>query len=305
MPHKHKSSKLAPTSSSYDLPPTRIAHALSTTKAPNAPKSHSQAYHEITKPFDDTPRAFSRLFAPHPPRSGLDDAVRSSKKRKKTSSTAITDSLQSVTPVLGSATTTDSSSNVIPRLQHNESLSAFSARVDAALPFNGIQKSASITARGSGLEKGRKTKTERKMQKMQKDWRDEDQRLRQKLEEEASSDEDDEESGHVGLGILGSRRAKRRAKDKVMGRTMKRDDDDPWANITAKRKAADESRGGGTGGLVGLHDVVQAPPRLKKMKPMKVGSGGLKRQVELSETRQSVIESYRQMMKDRGIQSVN
>ncbi|KAI4112067.1 MAG: hypothetical protein LQ339_000074 [Xanthoria mediterranea] len=82
---------------------------------------------------------------------------------------------------------------------------------------------------------------------------------------------------------------------------------DPWAVVAANRKREQEAKekGEGKGGLVGLHDVVLAPPKFTKAPTKKVHvadvvrKGGLKRQVELSEARISVMEGYRRMMRER------
>ncbi|KAI4230568.1 MAG: hypothetical protein LQ352_008437, partial [Teloschistes flavicans] len=89
------------------------------------------------------------------------------------------------------------------------------------------------------------------------------------------------------------------------------DEEDPWAVVARNRKREMEERervggAGGGGGLVGLHDVVQAPPKFSKL-PKKqktdvtdmVKKGGLKRTVELSEARKAVIEGYRAMMREK------
>ncbi|KAL8815794.1 MAG: hypothetical protein Q9223_005102, partial [Gallowayella weberi] len=89
------------------------------------------------------------------------------------------------------------------------------------------------------------------------------------------------------------------------------EDGDPWAVVAANRrreqeeKAKEKEKGDGKGGLIGLHDVVQAPPKFTAVPRTKVDvvdvirKGGLKRQVELGEARRSVIEGYRRMMKER------
>lgn len=85
------------------------------------------------------------------------------------------------------------------------------------------------------------------------------------------------------------------------------DDEDPWAVVAANRRREQEEKekGEGKGGLVGLHDVVLAPPKFTRVPTKKVDvadvvrKGGLKKQVELSEARASVIEGYRRMMKER------
>jgi len=166
-------------------------------------------------------------------------------------------------------------------------MSAFSARVDAALPVRGL------TAKGKKMEGGgRQTKTERKMQRMQREWRVEEERRRVKREEERGW-----EGGNAGaVGMV------RRGEKKGGKRKDEEEEGDLWAGIAAKPLQQEE------GGLVGLHDVVLAPPKFRKMpgERYKVGGGGkgvgvgLKRQAELGEARRSVVEGYRALMRQRG-----
>jgi hypothetical protein len=167
-------------------------------------------------------------------------------------------------------------------------MSAFSARVDAALPVRGL------TAKGKKMEGGgRQTKTERKMQRMQREWRVEEERRRAKREELAEEEEDGD--GEAGGGRRGGTKAGKRKDEEEEG--------DPWAGIAAK-----PLQEGGGGGLVGLHDVVLAPPKFKKAlgERFKIGGGGkgvgvgLKRQAELGEARRKVVEGYRALMRQRG-----
>ncbi|KAL8686594.1 MAG: hypothetical protein Q9218_006997, partial [Villophora microphyllina] len=90
------------------------------------------------------------------------------------------------------------------------------------------------------------------------------------------------------------------------------EDDDPWAVVAANRKREQEEKEkritGGGAGLVGLHDVVLAPPKFSKVPKAKfevkdmadvIKKGGLKKQTELGEARKSVIEGYRAMMREK------
>ena len=303
MPHKHKRDKSKNDPSFYDLPPTKTAHPLPVKKLDTATGKSgtkpTKRKHAQTQ--DDTPRAFARLLGKYrPPRSGLDDGTRPSKKaRKQTKPEPKSD-----TPSLAPAPI------AVPTIQPHEPLSAFSARVDAALPFSGLSK------KNGGAEKlgrERQTKTERKMQKMQKEWREEDRRRKAKLEEEGLDDVDED-------GLDESSKTTKNGKSKGGKRKRKRsghgedvvndddDDDDPWAHLAAKRREENDARtaaGSEAGGLVGLHDVVSAPPRFSKVSRekgnLKIGKagGGLKRQQELSEARMTVIEGYRQMMREK------
>lgn len=167
-------------------------------------------------------------------------------------------------------------------------MSSFSARVDAALPVRGL------TAKGKKMGGGeRQTKTERKMQKMQKEWRAEEERRRAKRAE--LDEEKEEEEGDVGVRRKGGKRS---------GRGKEEGEEDLWAGIAAK-PLRQEERGGG-GGLVGLHDVVLAPPKFGKglgerfMSGGRGKGGGLRRQAELGEARRSVVEGYRALIRQRG-----
>ena len=299
MPHKHKRGNVASTSS-YNLPPSQVAYPLNPTE-----KSTLQPKKLKRKAKDDTPRAFSRLFGTYrPPRSGLDDGVRSSKKKKRNGAEVIASGTQTSVPTPQPKPTIEA-----PSRQYNESMSSFAARVDAALPLNGIQKKSGMA---KGVDQARQTRTERKMQKMYKQWREEDLQLKEKAEEllgETQNDDDEDLVKTMGVIAESSSKGKTKTKRKGKGRgkpaagdrvSRSSDDEDPWAKITAKRQDAEEGSGGG---LVGLHDVVQAPPRFTKVPKgrmdFKVGQGGLKRQSELSEARKSVVEGYRQTMKHR------
>lgn len=294
MPHKHKRDKSKGDPSFYDLPPSKKAQSLPSREPTKATKGSPTTTNvkASSKPSkrkrlvqDDTPRAFTRLLTGYrPPRSGLDDGTRPSKKRKASKST--TDDVL-VPPSIALPA---------PTIQPHEPLSSFSARVDAALPFSGLTK------KGGGKEgRERQTKMEKKMQRMYKEWREEDKRLKQKREEEA-----DEKIGEEGMEEkLAKKKGKRKSSKRRSGGGDKREDvdendEDPWAHIKAKR-----IEDIGTGALVGLHDVVLAPPTFSKVPKGKenfnIGKreGGLKRQVELTEARRSVVEGYRQMMSEK------
>ena len=301
MPHKHKRDKSKNDLSFYDLPPTKPAHPLPVKKLKTATgKSATKpAKRKHAQTQDDTPRAFAHLLGHYrPPRSGLDDGIRPSKKARK--ETKLEPKFE--TPTLAPAPV------VVPTIQPHEPLSAFSARVDAALPFSGLSK------KNGGAEKvgrERQTKTERKMQKMQKEWRVEDHRRKSKLEEEGLDDVDEDVLDGLSRTTKNgkSKGAKRKkSRGDHGGDVVNDDNDDPWAHLAAKRREENDARtasGSGAGGLVGLHDVVSAPPRFSRVprekenvKITKAG-GGLKRQQELSEARMTVIEGYRQMMREK------
>jgi hypothetical protein len=295
MPHKHKRNKSEADPSFYDLPPSKKVQSLptrkptvvtngkpTTTNSKTPPETSKRKHASIQ---DDTPRAFTRLLTGYrPPRSGLDDGTRPSKRLK--SSKPTTEDCPAPPPV----------ALPTPTIQPHESLSSFAARVDAALPFSGLTKKG-----GGGKEKGgRQTKTEKKMQRMYKEWREEDKRRKEKREGEADEKVEEEEIEKLQAKKKGKGKGGKKRKGGGDGEEVD-DDEDPWAHIKAKRI---EDMGGGSG-LVGMHDVVQAPPKFLKVPKGKEnsnigrGEGGLKRQAELAEARRGVVEGYRQMMSEK------
>ena len=138
---------------------------------------------------------------------------------------------------------------------------------------------------------------------MQKEWREEEKRRKEKLEEEGLEKDVDEE----GVDALLTSSMKTKKKEKPKGKRTDGDADkgeegDIWAGIKAKPISAINPQNG----LVGLHDVVQAPPKLAKAKRklkentgLAKGGGGLKRIGELSSARQGVVEGYRALMRER------
>ena len=183
-----------------------------------------------------------------------------------------------------------------------EPLSHFSARVDAALPFALLPKSQSKPDPAlKGIGKPRKTKLEKKMHKMQQAWREETKARKEKILMEGEDREGAvDESNIEELGV-DEGETKSGSRTKRHGNHERAED--LWRDVKAKKREKAEGREKQRG-LVGLHDVVQAPPRFKKRaatndESVKVKHGGLKKQRELSDARKSVIEGYRAMMKQR------
>lgn len=119
------------------------------------------------------------------------------------------------------------------------------------------------------------------------------------MEEEGLEKDVDEEGVDA---LLTSSRTKKKTRGKRKGGDMENGEEegDIWAGIKVKRIEVVD----GPGGLVGLHDVVQAPPKLVKGKVKEntgLGKegGGLKRKGELSEARMGVVEGYRALMRER------
>ncbi|MDI1489483.1 MAG: hypothetical protein OHK93_008762 [Ramalina farinacea] len=323
MPHKHRREIAKADASFWDLPPgkqlqTRSQSQLNSKPANSKPRSSRKK----PRTSDDTPRAFARLLqAYRPPRSGLDDGVRPSKKRRvEQRSQAATSNPSPPTTLTASAATTlhqsalpsqPQATQAALTVQPHEPLSHFSARVDAALPFSTIAKTSNRNNDPAlrGIGKAKQTKTERKMQKMQKEWREEDRKLRERMMPEGEDREgavDEEDVEGMGVDDEEGDTKKPRRKKASRRKTKVGDEDDPWKELESKKRqdlATKEKEG--TRGLVGLHDVVQAPPKLRRaskqdpLSKVSAGKGGLKHQAELSQARKSVIEGYREMMRQK------
>lgn len=208
------------------------------------------------------------------------------------------------------------------RIQPGESLSDFRARVDAALPLSGISRSGRKVA---GISDHRVTKHERRLKKLQKGWREEEARIREKEAEErelAEEDEDEERamwedktsdlpgaSGGGGQNATGKKKkGKNKGKKKrlVAGEVDNNSEDE----FEALRKKREQRKG--------LHDVVSAPPEFTKTPReifkvrngagAKVGNvpnsvGSLRKREEVGEERRTIIDTYRELMaKKRGEQ---
>lgn len=310
MPHKHTRRK-GDDDANFNLAPSAIAKPLAAynkndlklrkkSKSGNGNQdTGDKKTRESTSGYkhDDTPRAFARMMVQQSSnkrqRSGLDDGEdRPTKKKRKQAQTrddASRDESQ--------AETVAEVTKILP----GERLADFAARVNHALPVGGLTRKGKVNVEGL---KERQTKTEKRLHKMYDEWRKEDERRKEQEEEQRELDEEAEEEKEAALGGQSVRipnttsSSKRQKRRKMIGETGG-GDDDPWAELKAKREAPK-----------GLHDVVQAPPDLKRVRetfkvkdgarvkvvdvPNKAGS--LKRREELSDARKEVIERYRAMM---------
>jgi hypothetical protein len=281
--------------------------------------------------------------------SGLDDgsadrrkANNNSKKRKRgaTDETASGGGGADASPVeRGTAATTAPPPPTLPRIQPGEKMSDFAARVDAALPMTGVarnKKSAKL-AGVAGEGRAAQTRLEKKMQRMQAEWRREEKLIRQKQRERMEElldeyavggddvgvangalldqwaaggrdEEEDENENEEDEGGAGAGRRKRRKRGKGRGKATKQrkreEDEDPWEVIKLARN--EQPRG--------LHDVVQAPPKIARTPRPVFGiangarvdvgdvpkhAGSLRRREELGAARKSVLERYRSMMEGK------
>jgi len=228
--------------------------------------------------------------------SGLDDGnpKKQSKKRKREPDTA------------QPARDGKKSQDLIPTIKAGERMSDFAARVNAALPVAGLVRNRRKDPLGL---KGNQTKMERRMQRMQKEWREVEAKRKETLEEAMEeAEEEDDKAGHgqsVSQGA-GGKKLKKGKRRKVIGEEGA-DEDDPWAVVKAARNEK-------ASGLVGLHDVVLAPPQFSKLPKEKFRvqngakvevtdvpntAGSLRRREELGRARRSVVEGYRKMMQGK------
>lgn len=148
---------------------------------------------------------------------------------------------------------------------------------------------------------------------MYDEWREQDRKIKEKKMEElelAEEEELDQEEGvKWKMDFEDTQKGEKKGKGKGKGKKKKilgevdDGDADPWKEIQRRRGEQ----------KVGLNDVVQAPPMFTKVPKEKFkvrgarveiddvpkASGSLRRREELGEVRKSVVEGYRQMMKDR------
>ena len=233
-------------------------------------------------------------------RSALDDGNVKTKKQKKQEAAEkdnpnhkSEDQAQS-TPVL--------------KIQPGESMVEFRARVDQALPLSGIAKSGKKVA---GVSDHRVTKHERHLKRLQKGWREEEARIRDKEQEKKELAEEDQDeldamwedktadlpSTHT---VNGKTKKTKKQKRKLLVGEVDNGSEDEWEAL--KRKKGERK---------GLHDVVSAPPTFKKVPReifkvkngagAKVGNvpnsaGSLRKREELAEERKTIIDKYRELM---------
>lgn len=222
-----------------------------------------------------------------------------------------------------------------------ERMSDFAARVDKAFPLSGVSKNRSVSSVKQDpslrkLREERQTKHERRLLRMQREWRAEEARLREKEEEE----QDEREAENEEVDDLwrqweneagGAKKKKttttkknqhsvKKKKKRGKGQSADGDDDnidysdseidddgDPWAKVNAKGRASRP---------INPLEVVQAPPSqlVKPKEKFKVrGTGGakvdvadiptaagsLRRREELAGERQSIVEQYRKLMAEK------
>lgn len=235
---------------------------------------------------DDTPKAFARLMAFQKEgkrvRNGLDDGIREKKNKKGGKRQEQTQAEESV--AASSATLPDHTA--LPKILPGERLSDFSLRVDQSLPLTGVPKHSTRNP-VPGLDiKTPLTKHNKRLARMQRDWRAQEAKIRDREEEAADEMADKrEEEGLLWLGVdvEAGVMAGKSGKGKKKRRREAADEVDPWRVLERKRREQERERereeaggGGGGGGAAGgrtaqsrglnARDTVQAPPVLKPVK---------------------------------------
>jgi len=225
---------------------------------------------------------------------GLDDGnARPNKKRKR----------GDAEPAEQRSTKIKETALPVPKILPGEKMSEFSARVNQMLPITGL------STKGVKVEgmKERRTKKEKKMHKMYAEWREQDAKRKDKIQEaedkaEEDAAEDDEWDGPEPLKVLGGEDASEKTSKRKRRHGGGKDDDDPWAVLNARAVKPK------------LYDVAQAPPEFVKV-PREIfkvkngakvnvanvpsAAGSLRAREALGDARKSIIENYRQMMQEK------
>ncbi|KAI4954191.1 hypothetical protein J4E91_001901 [Alternaria rosae] len=309
MPHKHR--RVEEDDTQFNLPPNVHAAPLAVGKArtfSTAPKGKKRKVNQVEGyGADDTPKAFQRLmaFSKGGPkkRSALDDGSVKTKKQKKQAAAEAVEKDDA-----NNKSEEQVQSTTALKIQPGESMQEFRSRVDAALPISGISKSGKKVA---GVSDHRVTKHERHLKRLQKGWREEEARIREKEMEaaELAEEEQDEldamwEDKTSDLPTTRTvngktKKAKKNKRRKLAGE-VDNGSEDEWEALKKKREERK-----------GLHDIVHAPPtfdkvpreifKVKNGAGAKVGNvpnsaGSLRKREELGEERQRMIDKYREMM---------
>lgn len=320
--------------STFDLPPTVFAKALPTydphKKKTNNKKNQNKKVEPKKKPSafetklengDDAPKAFRRLMQfqqdkAKPSSSGLDtgesrkrkrDAGDDKQRKKKNEPAA--------TSVKESAAGSD-----IPKILPGEKMADFAARVDRELPLSAMKKSNKPASSDMPkIREERVTKHEKRLLKLQRQWREEEAQIRDKENAEKEDREADMEdqlhlwkewAAEAGTGkgkknpTTTKKKNRGKGRDHQAGDSDIDDDPDPWAKLKNPERMNKPAN---------PLDVAQAPPQLTKPKekfkvrggarvdvanvPAAVGS--LRRREELAGERRNIVDEYRRKMAEK------
>lgn len=311
MPHKHKRRAEDDGDDVYNLPPTQHATPLPVGKA-RAPNPRPKKRKIVTEyGADDTPKAFQRLMAfkerGKGPNKGLDNGKQPKKSKPQNGGAKGGDNAKQQ---VGDNDAIDSEAQVpTMKIMPGEKLSDFAQRVNQALPLAGVQRNGKKIA---GVADHRVTRHEKKLKKLQKGWREEEARIRDKeLEAQELAEEEQDEIDAMwedktadlpdGTTTGPKKGKKKKGKGKrLLAGEVDLKEEDPWE---ALKKSREQRKG--------LHDVVQAPPTFTKIPReifkvkdgarvnvgnVPVSAGSLAKREQLGEERQTIIDTYRKMM---------
>lgn len=265
MPTKHKR-KRNDEEGQYDLPPNTKARSLpviAPTKDFLAPRK-KQKVDGVKRPkknVDDTPKVFARLMAwttqGKKLGSGLDDGKESKKAKKKKQPQPLPATQVSAQDNGVDDERLETSETVAgPKIRAGETLREFSVRVDQSLPLTSLPKNntnpnAHLPPDLQRKSTQRLTKHNKRLARMQSEWRNTEAKLRAREEEAAEENiEKFEEEKLLWDNVKVGKKRKKGAKAV---------DDDPWKELEKKRRDAKQKH---------VRDVVEAPPTLTGVKNM-------------------------------------
>jgi hypothetical protein len=244
-----------------------------------------------------------------PKRSGLDDGLVKTKKQKqqeKQQQQQQNTKDDTEQDNGGKSEIQQKAAKVELRIQPGESMSEFKARVDQALPLSGLSRSGKKI---DGVSDHRVTKHERRLKRLQKGWREEEARIRDKEQEARELAEEDEDeqaamwedkTADLPTTTNGKKKKAKKNKRKLLAGEVDNNSEDEWE---ALKKSREQRKG--------LHDVVSAPPeftktpreifKVKNGAGARVGNvpnaaGSLRKREELGEERKTIIDTYRELM---------
>lgn len=251
--------------------------------------------------------------------SALDNEKPNRKRKRTTEDAAVSGARSNKIPKVQQETT---NSLKAPKILPGEKLSDFAARVDQALPLSGVTRKggnkgdSKIDADIRNLREHRQTKHEKRLLRLQTQWREEEAKLREKEaaereEKEAEYDEvaetwkqwEDEAGKGKKKGKKGTKKKRRKGGATAEGALSEGSDSDgdPWAKLNKKKRASRP---------MNPFDVAQAPPeKLTKVREIfkvrgatvdvanvPTASGSLRRREELASHRQTIVDEYRRIM---------
>jgi hypothetical protein len=239
--------------------------------------------------------------------SGLETGERKRKRNSTEDATSSKKSAQAAETQKNKAAAKEAKEKAeMPKIMPGERLAEFVARVDREMPLSQMTKSVK-TGDAKNKEQHKKTKHEKHLLRLQKGWREEEAKIREREQEEREEREDEMEDELRQWkeweieAAGGKKKAKKNKKKGANGNDDSGDDDpDPWAKL----KKRDEER------KKNPFEIAKAPPQLVKPReifkvrggakvdvanvPASVGS--LRRREELAGERRNIVEEYRKLM---------